>query len=94
MALKLMPSIWPALRLTLRFCRAEAGQTGRKVIDPWLDIDLFSFQAGLHGSDRQVKIEDRDVRVGGDVITAFNGQPVTGFDDLVSDLAGSGRCQC
>jgi hypothetical protein len=28
------------------------------------------------------------------VITAFNGQPVTGFDDLVSDLAGSGRCQC
>lgn len=48
-------------------------------------------QAGLHGSDRQVKIEDRDVRVGGDVITAFNGQPVTGFDDLVSDLAGEAK---
>nr|HMQ54991.1 trypsin-like peptidase domain-containing protein [Anaerolineae bacterium] len=46
-------------------------------------------QAGLHGSDRQVKIEDRDVRGGGDVITAFNGQPVTGFDDLVSELAGA-----
>lgn len=43
-------------------------------------------QAGLQGSDRQVKIEDQDVRVGGDVIVAIDGQPVKGFDDLVSYL--------
>lgn len=44
-------------------------------------------KASLQGSDRQVTIEGQDVRVGGDVITAIDGQPVKGFDDLVTYLA-------
>ena len=43
--------------------------------------------AGLHGSDRQVTIEGARVRLGGDVIVAVDGQPVQGFDDLVTALA-------
>jgi S1-C subfamily serine protease len=41
----------------------------------------------LHGSDRQVTIEGARVRLGGDVIVALDGQPVQGFDDLVTALA-------
>jgi S1-C subfamily serine protease len=44
-------------------------------------------QASLRGSDRQVKIDGQDVQVGGDVITAIEGQPVKDFDDLVTYLA-------
>jgi len=46
-------------------------------------------QAGLQGSDRQVKIEDQNVPVGGDVITAIDGQPVKDFEDVVAYLVGS-----
>src|ERR671919_14893 len=38
-------------------------------------------------TDRQVTLEDKRVRLGGDVIVALNGQPVEGFDDLVTALA-------
>lgn len=43
-------------------------------------------QAGLQGSDRQIKIEDQQLRVGGDVIVAIDGQPVKQFDDVVTYL--------
>jgi S1-C subfamily serine protease len=46
-------------------------------------------EAGLHGSDRQAKIEGQDVRVGGDVIVAIDGQPVKGFDDVIAYLASA-----
>jgi len=46
-------------------------------------------KAGLRGSDRQVEIEGESVPVGGDVVTAINGEPVHTFDDLVAYLAGS-----
>jgi S1-C subfamily serine protease len=48
-------------------------------------------KAGLRGSDRQVEIDGEAVRVGGDVVTAVNGQPVQGFDDLVTYLASSAQ---
>lgn len=44
-------------------------------------------KAGLKGSTKETKIEGRTVRVGGDVITAIDGQPVKEFDDLVAYLA-------
>jgi len=46
-------------------------------------------QAGLQGSDRQMEIEDRQIRVGGDIIVAVDGQPVKSFDDVVTYLAHS-----
>lgn len=46
-------------------------------------------EAGLHGSDRQIKIEDQEVRLGGDVVVAIDGKPVTTMDDLVEYLAQS-----
>lgn len=45
--------------------------------------------AGLRGSDRQVTIDGQDVPVGGDVITAVDGTPVTSFDDVIAYLARS-----
>jgi S1-C subfamily serine protease len=41
--------------------------------------------AGLRGSDRQV--EEQQVLVGGDVIVAIDGEPVSQFGDLVTYLA-------
>jgi S1-C subfamily serine protease len=65
----------------------KADQRGALVVDvtPGSPAD----KAGLHGSDRQVEIDGESVRVGGDVVTAINGQPVNGFDDLVAHLVRS-----
>jgi S1-C subfamily serine protease len=46
-------------------------------------------KAGLRGSDKQVTIDGQTATVGGDVITAFDSQPVTGMDDLIAYLARS-----
>lgn len=43
-------------------------------------------EAGLRGSDRQVELEGQQVRIGGDVIVAIDGQPVKEFDDLITYL--------
>jgi serine protease Do len=45
-------------------------------------------QAGLLGSSRQIQIEGSQVRVGGDVIVAIDGQPLREMDDLIAYLAG------
>jgi serine protease Do len=65
----------------------KADQHGALVVDvtPGSPAD----KAGLGGSDRQMKIEDQEVRVGGDVIVAIDGQPVKDFDDLVAYLVRS-----
>ncbi|MCB0211254.1 MAG: trypsin-like peptidase domain-containing protein [Anaerolineae bacterium] len=65
----------------------DTAQHGALVIQ--VTPDSPAAKAGLHGSDRQITIEDQQVLAGGDVITAIDGQPVTHFDDLVSYLAGS-----
>lgn len=65
----------------------DPNQHGALVIE--VTPDSPADQANLHGSDRQVKIEDQQVRVGGDVITAIDGQPVNNFDDLVAYLVRS-----
>ena len=46
-------------------------------------------KAGLKASEQQVQIDGTDFNVGGDVITAVDGQPVKRFDDLVSYLFAS-----
>jgi 2-alkenal reductase len=44
-------------------------------------------QAGLRGSTKQAAIESQKVLVGGDLITAIDGQPVKQFEDLTTYLA-------
>jgi S1-C subfamily serine protease len=44
-------------------------------------------RSGLQGSSQLASISGRDVRVGGDLIVAIDGQPVEGFEDLVTYLA-------
>lgn len=44
-------------------------------------------QAGLRGSNRQVTINGEDILVGGDVITAIDGQPIKSMVDLISYLS-------
>jgi serine protease Do len=65
----------------------SADQRGALVIDvvPNGPAD----KAGLLGSDRQVQINGQTARVGGDVITAVDGQPVQDFEDLIVYLANS-----
>ena len=46
--------------------------------------------AGVKGGSQTATIQGQQVQVGGDVITAINGQPVTTFDDIVSYLASNG----
>jgi serine protease Do len=43
-------------------------------------------KAGLQASNNQVSINGQNVNVGGDVITAVDGQPVNGMDDLIAYL--------
>jgi 2-alkenal reductase len=40
-------------------------------------------KSGLIGASRTVEYEGRSVDVGGDVVTAIDGQPVESFDDLL-----------
>lgn len=65
----------------------EANQHGALVIE--VTPDSPADQANLRGSDREVKIENQQARVGGDVITAIDEQPITNFDDLVAYLVRS-----
>jgi serine protease Do len=46
-------------------------------------------KAGLKGSSQDVKIDGQSGKVGGDVITAIDNQPVLQMDDLIAYLASS-----
>jgi S1-C subfamily serine protease len=46
-------------------------------------------QAGLRGGDQTVTLGDQEVQIGGDVITAVDGQAVKSMDDLLSILQQS-----
>jgi serine protease Do len=39
-------------------------------------------RAGLRGGDQVLDINGQQVQIGGDIIVAIDGQPVTGFEDL------------
>ena len=60
-------------------------QHGALVID--ITPDSPAEEAGLQGSDRQVKIDDVERSVGGDVIIQIDNQPVNDFEDIVAYLA-------
>jgi S1-C subfamily serine protease len=47
-------------------------------------------KAGLQASQTQATISGQSVNVGGDIITAYNGQAIKTSDDIITDLAMSG----
>ena len=44
-------------------------------------------EAGLQGSTGQVIVNGRQVEIGGDVIIAIDGQPVSSFEDMLIYIA-------
>ena len=46
-------------------------------------------KAGLHGSSEDATIDGQSVKVGGDVVTSIDSQPVVEMDDLIAYLASS-----
>lgn len=44
-------------------------------------------RAGVRGGDKQAEVEGANFRVGGDIITAIDGQPITLFGDLLAYLS-------
>ena len=67
----------------------QPDQRGALVVD--VTPDSPADKAGLQGSGQQVEIDGQQARVGGDVITAIDGQPVKNFDDIVAYLVRSTR---
>ncbi len=67
----------------------NSDQRGALVVD--VTADTPADKAGLHGSDRQTEVDGQQVNIGGDVITAYDGQPVNTFDELVAYLANQGE---
>jgi S1-C subfamily serine protease len=53
--------------------------------------DSPAARAGLRGSTETTQIDGLDAQIGGDVITAVDGQPVRDFEDLTTYLARTGR---
>lgn len=48
-------------------------------------------KAGLRGSAKQMEIDGQQAPIGGDIITAVDGQPVRDFEDMTTYLARAGR---
>ncbi|MCC7492961.1 MAG: trypsin-like peptidase domain-containing protein [Fimbriimonadaceae bacterium] len=44
-------------------------------------------KAGVQGSDKQIMLDGEPLKVGGDVVTEFAGEPIKRFDDIVAALA-------
>lgn len=65
----------------------KASQRGALVID--VTPNSPADKAGLRGSDQAIEIDGQEARVGGDVITAIDGQPITDIEDVISYLSRS-----
>ena len=63
----------------------KADQRGVLVVD--VNPDGPAAKAGLTASTKQVTIDGQDAVVGGDVITAIDGQPMKAMDELIAYLA-------
>jgi len=64
-------------------------QRGALVVD--VTANSPAEKAGLKGSDQSATIDGQEVRIGGDVITAIEGQSVNRFEDLVTYLARNAK---
>jgi serine protease Do len=64
-----------------------ADQRGTLVVD--IVPDGPADKAGLHGSDRKIAVDGNELRIGGDIIVAIDGQSVETFEDLTTYLVRS-----
>lgn len=64
--------------------KLSADQHGALVVD--VVQGSPAAEAGLRGSSHEFSLDGQQLRVGGDVITAIDGQPIASFDDLVAYL--------
>lgn len=48
-----------------------------------VDSNTPAFKAGIRGGDKQVKIEGRDIPLGGDVITKIDGKTIRNIEDIL-----------
>ncbi len=48
-------------------------------------------RAGLRGSDRSLMLEGLEMPVGGDIVVAIDGNPVSGIDDIIAYLVSNTR---
>jgi serine protease Do len=76
----LVPDLAKAMKL-------DAGQRGALVGE--IMPNSPAEKAGLRGSNQQVTIDGQTANVGGDVITAIDGQQILQMDDLIAYLASS-----
>jgi 2-alkenal reductase len=61
-----------------------SGQQG--VLVTQVNPDSLADTAGLRGGDKTVTINGKKVEIGGDIITALNGQPIASIDELKAGL--------
>jgi serine protease Do len=60
------------------------GQSG--VLVTQVEPGSLADTAGLRGGDKTVTIDGQEVKVGGDIITAINGQPIASIQELKAAL--------
>jgi serine protease Do len=69
--------------------KLPAGTAGALILD--VSKDGPADKAGLVGSDKTVDVAGGELQLGGDVITAINGQPVKAMDELIGYLVQATR---
>ncbi len=77
-------SLTPDLATAMKIDPAQRGALVEEVLP-----NSPAEKAGLKASAQQTTIDGQQVPVGGDVITAIDGQPILQMDDLIAYLAGS-----
>jgi len=76
----------PAVREEMGLARDQRGALITRVV-----VDGPAHKVGLRGGSRRVRVEGRELLVGGDIIIAIDGQPVQGIDDVVVYLVRNTR---
>lgn len=79
-------SLTPDLATAMKLDSAQRGALVEEVLP-----NSPAQKAGLKASNQQATIDGQQTNVGGDVITAIDGQPILQMDDLIAYLARSTR---
>ena len=77
-----------SVNLFIQEANELASQEGAYIVQ--IVPDSPAAEAGLQGSEEIVSVSGLDTPVGGDVITAVNGDPIANYNDLLIKIANSG----